>query len=394
MKNIRNDILADLAKAISNNLDQKKYCNYSLLGGDLGDIIFLYYYSRIDNRYEPVADSLLDKVFDSLNVFPVVGTYCNGFTGLGIALLALETDGFVSGASEALHELDQQIDITFIQYVETGKIDFLHGFTGYGFYFLKCYDKNPIYAKNHLMTIVSALEQLAISHGNGIKWKFSDDPMKRYNISLSHGMSSVVMLLCKIIWSVNLEPAEAKQVIRLIGGSVNYMLKQRIDPNKYGSWFVSTSTECEPHIRPSRLGWCYGDLGVAVALYHASDILQNSDLKQLAVEVLEYAAVKRRDPIKNTVYDTGLCHGAAGVAQIFKTMATCASSNVLEDASYYWDNMVMRNAIRTKNGYEYFSYNPQKRCYEQKSGLLDGGSGIGLYLLNAGNVLPQLLILS
>ena len=75
-------------------------------------------------------------------------------------------------------------------------------------------------------------------------------------------------------------------------------------------------------------------------------------------------------------------------------MATCASSNVLEDASYYWDNMVMRNAIRTKNGYEYFSYNPQKHCYEQKSGLLDGGSGIGLYLLNAGNVLPQLLILS
>ena len=34
----------------------------SLLGGDFGEIMFLYYCSRIDGRYEAVADGLLDKM--------------------------------------------------------------------------------------------------------------------------------------------------------------------------------------------------------------------------------------------------------------------------------------------------------------------------------------------
>lgn len=65
MDSIRNNILQDLAVQVASRLQAKRYCNCSLLGSDFGEIMFLYYYSRIDRRYEAVAYGLLDNVFIS-----------------------------------------------------------------------------------------------------------------------------------------------------------------------------------------------------------------------------------------------------------------------------------------------------------------------------------------
>ena len=395
MNNKRCEILNDLAARVAARLFQKSYCSYSLLGNDFGEVMFLYYYSRIDNRYEHIADKLLGKVFHSMKYMPLIGTYCNGLAGLGYGLTILQEDGFIAICDEALQQLDERINSTLADYLQKGTIDFLHGFVGYGFYFLKRYAIDPDNEKRRLMSIVNRLHQLAIKQGDCIKWQFSDEPEKRYNISLSHGMASVIVLLCKIADTVDLTTNERDGIEQTISGAVNYLLSQRIDHEKYGSWFVSSSIECEVTTRRSRLGWCYGDPGVSVALYDAGTTLNRTDLKDLATTVLEYAAVHRRNPIRNAIYDMGLCHGAAGVAQIFKTMAQRTQSSAMDDAWHYWDNMVERNARKLDDGtLEYMFYNPMEQKMEQKTGLLDGSAGIGLYLLNAGNVLPQLLILS
>lgn len=102
----RTEILRDLAGRVAERLLRKGYCTYSLLGGDFGEVLFLYYYSRIDAGYERIADELLDKTFRSIRYLPLVGTYCNGLSGFGYGLLMLEEAGFVEGAAEALPELD------------------------------------------------------------------------------------------------------------------------------------------------------------------------------------------------------------------------------------------------------------------------------------------------
>lgn len=391
----RTEILRDLAGRVAERLLRKGYCTYSLLGGDFGEVLFLYYYSRIDAGYERIADELLDKTFRSIRYLPLVGTYCNGLSGFGYGLLMLEEAGFVEGAAEALPELDARIDDTLAAFLQEGKIDFLHGFVGYGFYFLKQYTANPAKEKCRLMRIVSALQRLSIAQDGCIKWQFSDEPEKRFNISLSHGMSSVIVLLCKILATVGLTATERADLQAMITGAVGYLLTQRIDHEKYGSWFISSSIECEARIRRSRLGWCYGDPGVSVALYDAGAALGRADLTELASTVLEYAAMHRRNPAGNGIYDMGLCHGAAGVAQIFKTMSQRTSSQAMKEAWLYWDRIVESNAQTIADGkYEYLFYNPIENKSEQKTGLLEGSAGIGLYLLNAGEVLPQLLILS
>ena len=393
MDDIRNEILRDVAWQVAERLLSKRYCNYSMLGSDFGEIMFLYYYSRIDRRCEAVADRLLDKMLASIGSLPVIGTYCSGLAGMGVGLSVLEADGFIEGAGGALAELDSRIDATFDEFAAGGKIDFLHGYSGYGLYFLQRYASDAEYAKSRIMAMVGAMHRQAIMQGDAIKWQFSDEPEKRFNISLSHGMSSVVVVLSKILGTVALEAEERERVKWLINGAVNYILMQRIDHEKYGSWFVSTSLECEPQVHRSRLGWCYGDLGVAVALLDAAEALHRDDWRQIAISVLEYAANCRRNPAENAVHDAGLCHGATGIAQVFKTMSERTSSPVLADAWKYWDSAVVRNARMVSGKYEYLFYNSLENRFERRGGLLDGSAGVGMYLLDAGNVLPRLLII-
>ena len=302
MNNKRCEILNDLAARVAARLFQKSYCSYSLLGNDFGEVMFLYYYSRIDNRYEHIADKLLGKIFHSMKYMPLIGTYCNGLAGLGYGLTILQEDGFIAICDEAMQQLDERINSTLADYLQKGTIDFLHGFVGYGFYFLKRYAIDPGNEKRRLMSIVNRLHQLAIKQGDCIKWQFSDEPEKRYNISLSHGMASVIVLLCKIADTVDLTTNERDGIEQTISGAVNYLLSQRIDHEKYGSWFVSSSIECEVVTRRSRLGWCYGDPGVSVALYDAGTTLGRTNLKDLAAalgrDAEELYNILMRDAVK------------------------------------------------------------------------------------------------
>jgi len=48
---------------------------------------------------------------------------------------------------------------------------------------------------------------------------------------------------------------------------------QEIDKDKYGSYFSSFALESTSINTKSRLGWCYGDLGIASVLYQAGKVL-------------------------------------------------------------------------------------------------------------------------
>lgn len=81
----KEEILRDIALNVADVLSQKPLLNYGLLGGDFGDILFLYHYSKTDSHYEAIADNLLEKMMLSLNRQPQVATYCSGLAGLGVA---------------------------------------------------------------------------------------------------------------------------------------------------------------------------------------------------------------------------------------------------------------------------------------------------------------------
>lgn len=387
-------ILQDFAANISIRLNNRKQLNYSLLGGDLGDIIFLYHYSRIDAHYESIADGLLEKMLQSLSMQPRIATYCNGLAGLGVGLLTLQQDEVISGVDSALGSIDPVISLSLESFVEDNNIDFLHGLIGIGFYLLERSKSSKEYSVSNLRKIVDYLDRTKITDGAIVKWRYNAKKLsKPFNISLSHGVSSIVVFLCRLLKSGILSENYNSAIKRMLEGSVHYILSNRVDVDSLGCWFTSTSKECDDYPHRSRLAWCYGDLGVATALLEAGDTLNESSIRDVAIQVLLYSA-RRRDIKANYVNDFCVCHGSVGIAQVFRSHGIALEHEELLDAADYWEKDTLSRVVKDGQGRNtLLYYDPENGGYRESGGILDGAAGAGLYLLGEHTHLNKLLLL-
>ena len=390
----KNDILNDIAFLINKKLISKPLLNYGLLGGDLGDIIFLYHYSRIDSSYESIADGLLEKMLQSLSLQPRVATYCSGLAGLGVGLLSLQRDGFIDGVDTALDAIDPTIAKSLDLFISNNNIDFLHGLIGIGFYLLERSNSSKEYLVSNLSKIIDYLDKSKITDDAIVKWRYNANRLsKPYNISLSHGVSSIVVFLCRLLKSGILNEKYNAIIKQMLEGAVRYILSNRVDVDKLGCWFASSSIECDDRPHRSRLAWCYGDLGVATALLEAGNTLHNSSVSDIAIQVLLYSA-KRRDINANYVNDFCVCHGSVGIAQIFRSHGIALELKELLDTAGYWEKNTLRRSVKDGHGrHTLLYYDPENGGYIERGGILDGIAGAGLYFLGEQTHLNKLLLL-
>jgi len=228
---------------------------------------------------------------------------------------------------------------------------------------------------------LSLLQTTAEKIVNGVKWKSIlnlETKKTGYNISLAHGMSSIAVILSKLY---AIKELDQKMIKTLLQGCVNYILEQEIDKDKYGSFFPSIAIESMDAVSISRLGWCYGDLGISMALWQAGVALQNESWKNKALEVLLFAAEKRRDLQKNYVVDAGLCHGASGIAHIFYRSWWNTRMPEFKKAADYWMNETLKMATFEDGLAGYKTWYGKEKGWVNSYSLLEGIAGIGLALL-------------
>lgn len=367
-------ILEGVAKTVRQKLESTDTLNYSLLGGHFGEILFLYYYSRVNPEYLTIAEQLTDRMLANMSMMKPIASYCNGLAGLAIGLNELQRDGFMQGVNEAIEAFDKAILVQQQDDFRSNRHDFLHGFIGLGFYWLMRY-RNSGVGIRPLMQIVDYLAATCEDIGGTLRWRLPEGKNeKRYNISLSHGLSSTVILLSRISLLPSLSRNERFVIEHLVNGAVNYLLHNRLDPDRFGSWFPMSSVDSARPAK-SRLAWCYGDLGVAQALLVAKR-------SQLALEVFQHSAASRRDLIENSLYDATVCHGTAGVGAFFDYLAQLHSSRLFLDTAEYWRNQTLKKAEFVNGNARFSHLSGLDGKYEEGNGILVGTAGVGLYLLD------------
>lgn len=266
-------------------------------------------------------------------------------------------------------EIDQYINLNFKNYLQSKNFDFLHGATGICCYLLERLNKKDAHFKKSIFEYIDSIHSAAIMDNSEIKWI---DSKNSTNISLSHGMSSIIILLCKIHSSGH---KNTINLIELIEKSVKYILSQKIDPNKYGSYFPYGSIE--ESISGSRLAWCYGDLGVGLCLLEASKTLNDDNLKKEALQIFDFA-LTRTDLKKNLIYDTSICHGTTGIAIIFKKIFELTNEKKYNVAAKYW----IEKTIELYREDKIFYLIDQGKYDPYRTSLLEGKIGIALGILN------------
>jgi lantibiotic modifying enzyme len=177
-------------------------------------------------------------------------------------------------------------------------------------------------------------------------------------------------------------PVFTSKVTPLLSGTVNYIFQQK-SATPILSYFPNYSMESCPQSHYSRLGWCYGDLGISQAILSASGVMENKDWKDTAIKIFIHSG-HRKDVRRNSVHDAGLCHGSIGVAHIFCRLYRKTGMEVFNEAAKYWYRKTLEYSIfgDTCAGYKHLIFPDKKRVWVNNFGLLAGITGIGLGIMS------------
>ena len=354
-----------------------------LMSGKTGLACFYAYYS--DWSGNRVFDGLVaDLIEQALN--PAAGhnprfPFSDGLSGIGWLIDHFSSTGLTNwDAATVFNDLDPHLYEHMMSEIRSGHFDYLHGALGTALYFLR-HPRNEKY-QSFLSDLVKALHEIAVKDTDGsIKWLsvLDQDANKTgYNLSLSHGLSSIILILAKI----HAEKISDKLTGELLRDSMAYLEKQKLPSDKYLSVFPSWAVESTEELRHSRLAWCYGDLGIGFAFLASGSIFPESMFKSDGLNLLTKTS-HRRDPEENAVYDAGICHGAAGLALIYNILYQKTCMDCFREAAIYWLDICLNMASHNDGiaGYKAW-YHPEFGGWKRTAGILDGASGIGLALMS------------
>jgi lantibiotic modifying enzyme len=375
----------DIAKA----LRRQSGSDPSLAGGDAGLAIF---YGYLDKAmpgcgHQTTSARFLDRAIDRVARRRMSAGLYSGFPGIAWAVAHL-AEFLHRGGEDVNQTVDEHLKI-YLRHSPWGEdYDLIGGLTGLGIYAL---ERLPTpRAFDCLKLIVERLAEMAECTSAGLTWFTPPEllssyerklsPNGYYNLGLAHGVPGPIVLLgqiCRV--QHDRDKSNRIKARHLLTRAVSWLLtqqpKNRQTPFRY--WAEVGVPQPE-----SRLAWCYGDLGIAAALFHAGRSTETQWWQREALRIAQRAS--KRPPERAGVIDCGVCHGAAGVAHIFNRLFQATGEAFLGRAARFWleQTFQMRQRGIGIAGFPAWQGRGRRR-WVARPGLLEGAAGIGLVLLAA-----------
>ena len=364
----------------------KTHANIGMLAGLSGLAVFEFEYAKYKNSDEEaeIGSSIINECVNQLNTNNQLPTYCSGIAGFGWALEYLSEKDYIEiNNDEFLQELDHYLFSCMQKDFQINNYDFLHGGIGYGFYFLKRFHNTKSKElksryKDYLKISIEELEKISENGDtHTVKWLSTlnyETGKKGYNLSLSHGMSSIVNYLSRVYSIKDFQP----KIEKMLNGAINYILSLE-NKNSIISRFPSWVDPEEKINYNSRVAWCYGDLGLGYSLFKASIELRNNELRERSIDILKHTASRRKD--ENTfIKDAGVCHGSYGNAQIFLSLYNETKIDDFREAAIFWLQKGIDMAVHPDG---YSGYKQWKKDeWSAEIIVLEGIAGIGLTIID------------
>lgn len=353
-----------------------------LLAGYTGCTLFYAYYYNLTGKKKHLekVHSLLLRGIEALSEQTLIASHCNGVSGIVWCITHLLNAGFASdeGMEDIFEEVDTLLGTLMEQEVQAGEYDFLHQGLGLALYFIEKKQSSP-----YLDKLVKQLSELAAQDRSGV-WQdhFSKTSLGRpdetvYNLGMAHGIPSIISVLGLIHHHKGIDTST------LLEQSINWLLSTRNKPEEGITALYPVLVNEERQAvtgKQSRIGWCYGDLGIATTLMNAGTWLQNDTYKEEANRIFTYT-LQHRNNKNGSIHDACVCHGSAGIAQIYRRayLSTNDPLYLLGAEEWLQQTLQMRTWKDGLAGYKFYNH----EHYQNNYGLLEGITGVGLTLISA-----------
>jgi class I lanthipeptide synthase len=360
----------------------------TLADGHAGLALFYAYLARAGFGGDAgrIAEEYLDAAIESVAANQMLPSLYGGFSGVAWAIAHLQ-DQALDPAEE---DPNEDIDAALLAHLQRSpwrkNYDLISGLVGFGVYALERLPRPS--AAACLEQVIARLAETAERRDGGTTWltdprwlppwQRAEAPNGYYNLGLAHGVPGAIALLGAAC-AADVATASARP---LLDGAVAWLLEQRLpegSPSHFGYW-AGPGMKAEP----SRLAWCYGDLGLAAALLYAARCVGESGWEHEALVIAHSAAA--RSPQESRVIDAGLCHGAAGAGHIFNRLYQASGDETYADAARFWYTHTLALHQPGRGIAGFLSLEPAgegQMDWRAEPGLLTGAAGIGLALLAA-----------
>jgi class I lanthipeptide synthase len=360
----------------------------SPLASGAAGISLFFAYAHLAFPDRGLDDLCLQGIQEALGAVTAVNlgpSLFSGFTGVGWVLRHLEERIFETDEDPGA-EVESALLEGLARYGHLWPAELVSGLAGFGLYFLERLPRQS--AREGAEQVVARLAAKSREEGDAIAWFTSPQgvpvlqremfPAGYYNLGLSHGIPGALGFLAAA-HRLGVAAGEAR---RLATGAVRWLLDHRL-PEGTGSTFPAyAGAGIEPV--QTRHAWCYGDPGVAAALLLAARSFGRKDWEREALACARLAA-GRREGVTG-IEDAGLCHGTAGLAQVFHRLFRATGDEALREAALFWlgRTLEMRQPGRGPGGFGAAETDAGgQTIWKPEPGFLTGSAGIGLALLAA-----------
>lgn len=311
---------------------------------------------------EAIRSSAIEAMINGMLLDPRLGFF-HGINGIGWVLS--QTVGDIHEIEPVLTYIDKILSNTLADNPGV-PLAFVEGLTGIGIYAAERARRTS----NHLL-LDQCLDKIKIKYRMTLAGTSPDGVDDRFQpTGMAHGIAGVCSFLAGLS---NQGTKDTRNWIRQLS---DWLLKHTGNYSPHGSRFpFSVPLNGHKEIYGTYLGWCYGDLGIACALYNSGIALSDSNLKTLAVGIALDCAQRGA---KACVSDeAGLCHGTAGIAYLFHYLWHRTDEVAFEAARDYWVQQTLELLNAQRNVLQ--GSNSESMCLGAQ-GFLQGPVGISLIL--------------
>lgn len=352
-----------------------------IMDGQAGSLLYLFH-SAVYQEQEALYDEAchrIDLLVENISVSSPP-SLCSGLPGIIWLLNYLDRQDILEVPP---HMIQQDIvgslcDVS-MSFTKTGSYDFMHMGLGMPLVLLS----SPAYTQHYrtfLEQTVAALAATAVNAGDhGLYWTYQlgKDQKEDISLGLSHGLPSIISLLSKLL-SRGICPDQCRT---LIAGASEYLISRK---NAAGgiSIFPSLVESHRPHTsHDTRLGWCYGDMGIACAFIHAAHATQEQRYQQEADTILSHLK-HRKEQAHTAVRDASFCHGSWGTAHIFNRFYQYTQDNAFRDLTTIWLEKALQMTQYRADHLAVLRVTEETTTWNDHPDVLNGIAGAGLSILS------------
>lgn len=239
-------------------------------------------------------------------------------------------------------------------------------------------------ARSTLERLVLWLDASAERTSQGLSWRTPPEalhptsrarfPLGCHYPGVAHGTAGVAGLLASLL-ALGIAPGTTR---RLLSGAVTWIRAQELPGHMS---LFPYQVNADDRMPASRTAWCTGGAGISMVLWRSGRAAGEGEWQSGAVALARDAATRPIDEMG--VNDACLCHGAAGLGQLYARWYNETADEFFRDESALWFRRALEYQRPDEGIAGYSAVNAPMNRRDAAPGLLFGAAGIGLALIAA-----------